>query len=200
MIKLGLDFDNTLINYDPLFKKVAIEKELIPEDFPESKKLIKDFLIKKDKEELFTLLQGEVYGSRISEACQSLGMFSALKLARESGINLYIVSHKTKTPYAGPKYNLHIAAMDWLKKNLFFEESGIKFKKENVFFEISKKQKLERIHSIGCSHFIDDLPEILDMINPKITRIFYNPHETNINNNKFLIMKNWKELNDLIKI
>ena len=30
MIKLGLDFDNTLITYDSLFKKAAVEKNLIP--------------------------------------------------------------------------------------------------------------------------------------------------------------------------
>ena len=42
MVNLGLDFDNTLINYDSLFKKVAFEQQLIPKDFPESKKLNTD--------------------------------------------------------------------------------------------------------------------------------------------------------------
>ena len=44
MIKLGLDFDNTLITYDSLFKKAAVEKNLIPIEFPESKKLIPIFI------------------------------------------------------------------------------------------------------------------------------------------------------------
>ena len=117
MIRLGLDFDNTLISYDSLFKKAALEKKLIPSEFPESKNLIRNYLREKNRENSFTMLQGEVYGSRISEASQAEGMFEALKNFQDSGRELFIVSHKTKTPYAGPKYDLHSAALTWLKKN-----------------------------------------------------------------------------------
>ena len=190
MIKLGLDFDNTLIIYDALFKKVAVEKNLIPNNFPESKKLIRKNLIDRDKEKSFTILQGEVYGSRINEATQADGMFDALKQVKAVGIDLFIISHKTKSPYEGPKYDLHNAALAWLEKNLFFEKSGINLLRENVYFEVSKEDKIKRIETLGCTHFIDDLPEILDMINSKIKRILYNPIDNNICKKDFINMNN----------
>ena len=198
MIKLGIDFDNTLITYDALFKKAALEKELIPIDFPESKNLIRNFLREKDQEKLFTILQGEIYGSRINEASQSEGMFEALKNLKNIGIELFIISHKTKTPYEGPKFNLHEAASNWLEKNLFFEKSGINIPRENVYFEVTKEKKIKRIESLGCSYFIDDLPEILDMVNSKIKRILYNPLNYKYNNNKYINMVNWSHLPKLM--
>jgi hypothetical protein len=32
---------------------------------------------------------------------------------------------------------------------------------ERVYFELTKREKLERIQYLGCDHFIDDLPEFL---------------------------------------
>ena len=65
MIKLGLDFDNTLITYDEIFYKIALERNLIDENFAPQKNLIRDFLIQQNMEDEFTLLQAEVYGRRI---------------------------------------------------------------------------------------------------------------------------------------
>ena len=197
MIKLGLDFDNTLIVYDAVFKKAALEKNLIPNDFPESKNLIRNHLRKRNKEKSFTIIQGEVYGSRISEAAQANGMFEALKNIQDVEIELFIVSHKTKTPYEGPKYDLHSAALSWLEKNLFFETSGINLPRENVYFELTKENKIKKIEALGCTHFIDDLPEILQMINPNIKRVLYDPLE-NYSKTDFINMRNWSDLNKFI--
>ena len=197
MIKLGLDFDNTLIVYDSVFKKVALEKNLIPNDFPESKNLIRNHLRKRNKEKSFTIIQGEVYGSRISEAAQANEMFEALKNIQDVDIELFIVSHKTKTPYEGPKYDLHSAALSWLEKNLFFETSGINLPRENVYFELTKENKIKKIEALGCTHFIDDLPEILQMINPNIKRVLYDPLE-NYSKTDFINMRNWSDLNKFI--
>ena len=198
MIKLGIDFDNTLITYDALFKKAALEKNLIPVNFPESKHLIRNHLRERNQENLFTILQGEVYGSRIFEATQSEGMYDSLMRAKNNGIELFIISHKTKTPYDGPKYNLHNAASSWLEKNLFFEKSGINISRKNVYFEVTKAKKIKRIESLGCTHFIDDLPEILDMINSKIKKILYNPELNYVKKDGYIHMENWSELINII--
>ena len=198
MIKLGIDFDNTLITYDALFKKAALEKNLIPVNFPESKHLIRNHLKERNQENLFTILQGEVYGSRIFEATQSEGMYDSLMRAKNNGIELFIISHKTKTPYDGPKYNLHNAASSWLEKNLFFEKSGINISRKNVYFEVTKAKKIKRIESLGCTHFIDDLPEILDMINSKIKKILYNPELNYVKKDGYIHMENWSELINII--
>ena len=65
MVLLGLDFDNTLVSYDKLFHKLALEKELIDEKVPANKMSIREDLRERGKDEFFTLLQGEVYGLRI---------------------------------------------------------------------------------------------------------------------------------------
>ena len=67
MTLIGLDFDNTLVCYNKLFHQTALEK-LIDESIPVDKVVIRDYLRRINREEEFTLLQGEVYGSRILDA------------------------------------------------------------------------------------------------------------------------------------
>ena len=198
MLKLGLDFDNTLISYDSIFYETACELNLIPKELKKSKTAVRSYLINQNKEEKFTELQGEVYGSKIINAKQTEGMFEALKLIQKKGYKLAIVSHKTKHPIIGPKYNLHKSALNWLEKNKFFDEEGLFINRKNIFFEQTKEEKVKKIESIGCTHFIDDLPEILDMINPKIKKILYNPKLNYLKNNDYINMKKWSELSKLI--
>ena len=39
----GFDFDNTIVTYDELFYKVAIENALIPAELPRSKLAVRDY-------------------------------------------------------------------------------------------------------------------------------------------------------------
>ena len=113
---LGIDFDNTLVSYDELFHKVALELNLIEVDMEKSKTAIRDYLRARDQDNLFTLLQSEIYGKRIEEAIPFEGLLKAIKFIEAEGINISIISHKTKYPYRGPQYDLHSAALSWLKK------------------------------------------------------------------------------------
>ena len=175
MTLLGLDFDNTLVRYDKLFHKLALEKNLIEQEIPANKTAIRDYLREQGKEEEFTLLQGEVYGPRILEAEPAEGMLQALNELNENGIQMVIVSHKTRTPYMGPPYDLHKAAWNWLDKYKFFSDVGLKWERSQVYFEETKHTKISRIKTLECSHYIDDLPEILEQIPEKIKRILYDP-------------------------
>ena len=47
------------------------------------------------------------------------------------------------------------------RKELFFDKNGINILEENVFFEVTKEEKIDRIESLGCTHFIDDLQKFL---------------------------------------
>lgn len=193
MRKLGLDFDNTLISYDLIFYDTASEYKLIPKDIKRSKNAVRNYLINKNEEKKFTELQGVVYGSKIVNAEQTPGMFEALKFIQNKGYELAIVSHKTKNPIIGPKYNLHKSALNWLEKNKFFDKEGLFINRKNVFFEPTKEEKVKRIKSIGCTHFIDDLTSILDFIDKDIVRIHYNPSEEDPNNN-YLNFSKWENL------
>ena len=198
-MKIGFDFDNTIIFYDKIFYKIALERSLIPKSLPANKKLIRDFLVSKNREEDFTLMQAEVYGKRIVEAKPAEGLIECLKILKQNKKSINIISHKTKFPYKGPKYNLHISANKWLEKNRFFDKQVINLSKDNVFFEETKINKIKRIKNIGCTHFIDDLPEILNMIDFDCIRILYDPESTYKGDfNNFKIIKKWEDLHYFI--
>ena len=116
-----------------------------------------------------------MYGLRILEAEPAEGMLKALGELHQRGIPMVLVSHKTRTPYKGPAYDLHQAAWGWLEQHGFFAPDGLCWSRNQVFFENSKQAKVARIEANGCSHYVDDLPEILEMIHPDIQTILYDP-------------------------
>ena len=64
---IGLDFDNTIVSYDALFHKVAVEQALVPSDLPKSKLMVRDYLRKVNNETAWIEMQG-VYGARMVDA------------------------------------------------------------------------------------------------------------------------------------
>lgn len=199
MKKLGLDFDNTLIDYDEVFFKLALEKNLIPPSINKDKKSVRKFCIDNNIENEFINLQGEVYGLKVLEAKQSFGMFEALRSLKNDNYELIIVSHKTKYPYSGKKYDLHKAASNWLEVNKFFDPNGLAMKRENVYFEITKEDKISRIEQLDISFYIDDLQSILNMIKPSIKRILYSPKFKEKIDKDFYLLENWENLKLLLE-
>jgi hypothetical protein len=157
---IGLDFDNTIVSYDVLFHKAACEQEVVPPDTPVSKVAVRDYLRRIGREEVWTEMQGYVYGARMDEALAYPGVIDFLHWAGQSGHEIAIVSHKTKHPFLGPQYDLHAAARAWVEQNLCKNGSPL-IPPGQVFFELTKEEKLARIGDFGCDAFLDDLPEIL---------------------------------------
>jgi hypothetical protein len=156
-MRIGIDFDNTLVCYDRLFHRAALEADLIPAHVAPSKNAVRDFLRREGREPAWTALQGIVYGPRMHEAEAFPGAIDFLRQARSHGCELFIVSHKTRTPIIGPEYDLHAAARAWLQANV----GDALVPAHRTYFELTKEQKLARIAACGCMIFIDDLPEIL---------------------------------------
>lgn len=157
---IGLDFDNTIVSYDALFHKVALEGGWITTDVLVSKVSVRDHLRSIGQEPVWTEMQGYVYGARMDEAAAYPGVLACLTWAREQGIPVSIVSHKTKHPFLGKQYDLHAAARHWI--DLYLSDvSGPLVAPDRVYFELSKESKVQRIADIGCSVYVDDLPEIL---------------------------------------
>lgn len=159
-MRLGLDFDNTIVGYDALFHKVAVEQGAVPPETPPTKLAVRDHLRRTGREEIWTEMQGYVYGARMDEAAAYPGVIDFLRWSRDEGITVCIISHKTLHPFLGPKYDLHAAARRWVEARLV-DAAGPLVPPERVFFELTKESKLARIASEGCTAFIDDLPEIL---------------------------------------
>jgi len=159
-MRIGIDFDNTIVSYDALFYKVAREQDVVPADTPVNKVAVRDYLRQTGKEDVWTAIQGYVYGARMDEATAYPGVLDFLHRASQVGHQLAIVSHKTKHPFLGPQYDLHAAARAWVKQHL--HRDGVPLvAADSVFFELTKDAKLQRATQWGCELFIDDLPEIL---------------------------------------
>ena len=65
---VGLDFDNTIISYEKIFYNIAYKKKLIPKHISKDKNTIKKYLIAKNLEDEWTIIQGEVYSIEIKNA------------------------------------------------------------------------------------------------------------------------------------
>jgi hypothetical protein len=160
-LRIGVDFDNTIVCYDQVFHRVALEQGLIPPTLPVSKGSVRDHLRAVNNEDAWTAMQGYVYGVRMIDAPAFPGVLDFFRRAVRHGVRVHIISHKTRYPYLGPKYDLHQAALDWLEKNGFFNSADVGLTRRHVYLELHKHEKLQRIGALSCTHFIDDLPELL---------------------------------------
>lgn len=174
---VGLDFDNTIVCYDGVFHRAAVEQGLVPADIDQDKGSVRDYLRQVGREEDWTRLQGYVYGAGIGAARPFPGVFAFLAACVEHGSDVRVVSHKTRRPILGEPFDLHAAASGWLESNGFFDTPRTGLSPDRVSFELTKAAKCARIASVGCHYFVDDLPELLcDPAFPAgVTRILFNP-------------------------
>lgn len=199
---LGLDFDNTIVSYDALFHKVALEGGWITAEIPVSKVSVRDHLRESGREAIWTEMQGHVYGARMREATAYPGLINCLVWARGQGISVSIVSHKTKHPFIGEQYDLHEAARSWI--DIYLTDSiGRLVLPEQVYFEATKDSKVKRIADIGCSVYVDDLPEIL--LHPafptNVKKILFDPdhhHQEQVQSLKRLT--HWNEVKSCLEL
>ncbi len=157
---IGLDFDNTIVCYDRLFHRLATERGLVPDSLPATKQAVRDSLRATGREEEWTELQGIAYGPRIADAEPFPGVKEFIRRCRAAGVQVAVVSHKTRRPYRGDPHDLHVAALGFLNAHGFFE-SDTGLSRDQVFLELTLAEKLARIGSLGCAAFVDDLPEVL---------------------------------------
>jgi len=158
---IGLDFDNTLVRYDRLFHRLAVERHLVPTHLPATKQSVRDFLRTSGREDDWTELQGIAYGPRITDAEPFPGVMRFLVRCRRAGVRVAVVSHKTRFPYRGPKHDLHTAAHEFLEAHGFYRTGDTGLSPDDVFLELTLAAKLSRVGLLGCDVFVDDLPELL---------------------------------------
>ena len=160
-IVIGVDLDNTLIDYDALMLKVAVERGLLEPGFPRSKIDLRECIRRRHGgESEWRKLQAAVYGPRIAGARLMDGVDAFFADCHRREAMLYIVSHKTeRSEYDPTNTSLRTAAMEWMEANRFFDPSGLGIRGENVYFEGTRRDKIDRIRSLSCTHFIDDLAE-----------------------------------------
>ena len=159
-MRIGLDFDNTIVRYDALFHRIGCDLADLPADLPPSKVSVRDHLRRIGREEIWTEMQGLVYGPRMGEADLFPGVLEFMDWATRRGDELYIVSHRTQFPFLGPAFDLHQAARRFAHERLIGGGRPL-VAEQRIFLELTKAAKLARITELECQVFIDDLPEIL---------------------------------------
>ena len=178
---IGLDFDNTIACFDRLFHRIAVECGLIPGSVPANKKAVRDFLRACGRESEWTQLQGVVYGPSMAEADLFPGVLEFLAACRAASVPVSIVSHKTRIPASGEPYDLHAAALRWIEARSLLGDGIAGLRRDGIYFEPDRRRKAERIRQLGCTHFIDDLPEFLEeaFLPPDVIWILFDPHDEN---------------------
>ena len=200
--RVGLDFDNTIITYDSVFRSAAVEQGLISADFSGGKKEIRDAIrLLPDGEQSWQQLQGQVYSKGIVDAQLFDGVDVFLRRCRRENIAVHIVSHKTKHGHHDPeRINLRDAAQDWMAAHGFFRESGYGIPVKNIFFEDTRQDKLERIALLRCTEFIDDLEEVLiDPAFPSgVERILFGAITTVSESAPYVVCPRWRDIEEHI--
>ena len=188
---LGLDFDNTIVSYHTLFHALAAERGLIPADLPADKTAVRDHLRAAGREDDWTELQGLAYGPQLVRARPFLGVLDFIKAATHRGVEISIVSHKTRHPYRGEPHDLHAAARGFLALHKIDVP---------VFLELTKEAKLQRIAHCGFSHFVDDLPEFLTEPGwpTRTRRVLFDPADVQPDDDRYTRLTSWPSIGEFL--
>lgn len=193
---LGIDFDNTIVNYDNVLYERALQSGLIPSGVERDKKNIRDKIRGlPDGERQWRKLQAFIYGKGMKDSVLSEGVKPFFDACRDAAIHVSIISHKTKfASLDDERVNLIDTAVDWMKRNRFFEKNGLGLSLERVYFESTRQEKIERIKQLGCTHFIDDLEETFleDSFPTNVERILYAKENSGLKDVKALA--SWKDI------
>jgi len=160
-MRIGIDFDNTIIDYDRVFNLAACQQRLLDAGFAGSKREVRDAIrLLPDGEFAWQRLQGYVYGAGIGGATPFAGFDRFLCRCRDRGLPVFVVSHKTRYGHYDPaRVDLRQAALGWMAEQGLLRGDGA-LRADRIFFEDDRANKLQRIASLGCTHFIDDLEEV----------------------------------------
>jgi hypothetical protein len=189
---LGLDLDNTIVCYEAVFRDAAVERGLVPPDTPASKRVVRDLLRESGREDAWTELQGYAYGPGMERARPFPGVAAFLTQARAHDCRVCVISHRTPTPIGGPSHDLWASARAWLARERLLDAGGTG---ASAFFETTRSAKLERIRATGCTHFIDDLPELLASADfpGGVTRVLFWPGPDAPHDVPFPVARSWAE-------
>src|SRR5260221_4755875 len=123
------------------------------------------------------------------------GVLDFLRWAREHGIEVSIISHKTRHPFIGPAYDLHAAARSWIEAQCI--RPGLVDERQ-VFLELTKPEKIGRIRSTACDYYIDDLPEILlaEDFPRETSAILFDPDGHHGDSLAYTRLKSWQGILD----
>ena len=198
-MRVGFDFDNTIVCYDGSFHAAAVERGLVPPDLPADKKSVRDYCVAAGREDDWTELQGHVYGTWMDRVDLYPGVTEFMAALGRAGHSVWVVSHKSRTPYRGPPHDLHSAARRFIEERLTDSGEPI-VAPSNVILETTLSGKIARIDELQFDVFIDDLPEVLR--NPafpqRTRRILFDPQGHHAKEADLEAYSSWPAISDAV--
>lgn len=198
MLRIGIDFDNTIACYDQAFLDVATMMGLVTHDVASSKVDIKARVLSRPDGDLdWQRLQGQVYGKHMLRAEMFPGFLEFFYLSKLRGHKIFIVSHKSEFGHFDEeRVPLRDQAILWMQANKFFDENGLGLSRQDVFFESTREDKVRRIRDLACTHFIDDLREVFEepLFPSETKKILFRPNPSGLDHSLALTVASWRGL------
>ena len=198
-MRIGLDFDNTIVCYDQAIALLAEELFELPADVSRTKLGLRNFLRAAGREPEWTAFQGELYGPGMLYAKPFERAIETMLELVATGHELVIVSHRSRRPYAGEPHDLHAAALNWVAERL--QSYGLfTYNNGSVNFLETREEKVARIAELGCQVFLDDLPDVLRApgFPASAKGIFFDPPGIDPVPEGLLRIKTWPELSAVL--
>ncbi len=199
-LRIGIDFDNTIVNYDGLFSKVAKKLKLNLDSYPVKKESIKKEIFKKKNGlKIWQRLQGKVYGEFIANAKIFNGLKKFIIHSNLKNYKIFIISHKTHFGhYDEKKISLRKSALDFLNSKKIVNSNITGIKKKNIFFFSTRRKKIIHIKKLKLNFFIDDLSEVLCDKNfpTKTNKILFS--NTKDDKKNIIKINNWFKIDEII--
>ncbi len=197
-MRIGLDFDNTLADYDAVFVEAACGDGMVPPGFTGAKADVRRAVRALDDGQfLWERLQGRVYGALMPRARLFEGVDDFLRACRKAGATVYIISHKTRHGHHDPdRVDLRRAALAWMADKGFFDADAHAIPRGNVFFEGTRAEKLGCIAGLGLDLFVDDLVELFndDGFPEGVGRMLFHPIPESVPKGPFEVFGSWREI------
>src|SRR5260221_4497291 len=111
-----------------------------------------------------------------------------------------LITQKSRPPSPGEKTALRGPPHPYLTRHGFYRTSDTGLSPESVYLELTKQAKLDRIGSLGCDVFVDDLPEFLaePSFPAKPWKVLFDPADANPDAEDCVKVRSWDEVAGLI--
>ena len=199
-MRIGLDLDNTVIDYGSLFYEAGREKGWIPAECGRRHEDVRGTLQQQGRDDLWVMLQGIVYGPRLTAATPYSGVAAFLRRCEREGAAVYILSHKTVHAAQGPAWDLRTAATQWLDRSGLTGYGDAGLSRGRVFFLSRREEKVDAIRHHHLDWFVDDLPAVFQEPGfPAGTRrVLFDPQRRHDLHHEWSVADSWSGVERLV--
>ncbi len=181
--KIGFDLDGVIIDHttNKLHLAERYGVHLSPEETHA------EHMGKRFAPDVFAEIRHALYNETPEALAAPLveGAFHGLSRLRDAGIPFALISLR-QDPLAAE----HLLERRGLWGGLFVPE--------NVYFVRGAREKYETAASLGVTHFVDDEPNILDIMPTIPNRVLFDLHDQFPDRTDILRVRHWNELIDLL--